>query len=198
MEKITTIKQYLDLAGRTCANLETKELDMLHMNMGIITEVAETLDAIKKHIAYGKPLDVVNIGEELADTAWYVANKSRMFLPEILKEAVWGNDNVFYETLKDYRQDTDLQIESLSDVCNVLAILMPRDTLDEVSENIMDKHIGIPAIVILHEVAEYFKLDFFQLLTNNISKLQVRYPEKFTNENALNRDLSAERVELEK
>ena len=35
-------------------------------------------------------------------------------------------------------------------------------------------------------------------MTNNISKLQVRYPEKYTNEAALNRDLAAERVELEK
>ena len=47
-------------------------------------------------------------------------------------------------------------------------------------------------------ICEVLNIDFWQALTNNISKLQVRYPEKYTNEAALNRDLAAERVELEK
>ena len=47
-------------------------------------------------------------------------------------------------------------------------------------------------------ICEVLNIDFWQALTNNISKLQVRYPEKFTEEAALNRDLAAERVELEK
>lgn len=40
--------------------------------------------------------------------------------------------------------------------------------------------------------------DLRDILDTNITKLQVRYPESFSNEKALNRDLDAERVELEK
>ena len=40
--------------------------------------------------------------------------------------------------------------------------------------------------------------DMEDILETNINKLKVRYPEKFTNEAALNRDLGAERNELEK
>lgn len=40
--------------------------------------------------------------------------------------------------------------------------------------------------------------DLRDILAVNINKLQIRYPEKFTNENALNRNLTIEREELEK
>jgi hypothetical protein len=56
----------------------------------------------------------------------------------------------------------------------------------------------IVQLAVLANIAEFYNLDFFQCLTNNIDKLKVRYPEKFTNEAAQNRDLEAERVELEK
>jgi len=39
--------------------------------------------------------------------------------------------------------------------------------------------------------------DLREILATNISKLESRYPEKFTVEEALNRDLTAERVILE-
>lgn len=41
-------------------------------------------------------------------------------------------------------------------------------------------------------------LDFENLLQNNIDKLRIRFPDKFTQENAINRNLEAERKELEK
>ena len=40
--------------------------------------------------------------------------------------------------------------------------------------------------------------DWGDILENNIEKLKERFPEKFTNEDALNRDLDAERAILEK
>jgi NTP pyrophosphatase (non-canonical NTP hydrolase) len=39
----------------------------------MLTEVGEFADAIKKHVYYGKALDVVNAGEELGDVMWYWA-----------------------------------------------------------------------------------------------------------------------------
>ena len=113
-------KQYQEKAARTLATLATPLMDDVHMIFGMQTESAELADAYKKHIAYGKELDLVNVKEELGDLMWYIAN-----------------------------------------MCN------------------------------LHG------WDMRDLMETNINKLQARYPEKFTNENAMNRDLSKERTILE-
>lgn len=44
----------------------------LHAMLGIVTEAGEFADAIKKTLAYGKPLDEVNLDEECGDLLWYV------------------------------------------------------------------------------------------------------------------------------
>jgi NTP pyrophosphatase (non-canonical NTP hydrolase) len=45
---------------------------VLHASLGLTTETGELVDQVKKHLFYGKELDVVNIKEELGDTLWYV------------------------------------------------------------------------------------------------------------------------------
>lgn len=46
-------------------------LRLLHASLGMATEAAELLDAIKRHIFYGAPLDDINIKEEIGDSDWY-------------------------------------------------------------------------------------------------------------------------------
>jgi NTP pyrophosphatase (non-canonical NTP hydrolase) len=54
--------------------LSTPEMTrLLHAAIGMQTESAELSDALKKHIYYGKPLDKVNLIEELGDQFWYLA-----------------------------------------------------------------------------------------------------------------------------
>jgi len=115
------IKIYQEKAARTLAHLDSSILDDVHMILGLQTETAEISDAYKKHIAYGKELDLVNVKEELGDACWYIAN-----------------------------------------LCN------------------------------LHG------WDLRDILDTNIAKLELRYPEKFTTEKAINRDLESERKILEK
>lgn len=47
--------------------------DAFHAAMGLATEGGEILDAFKKTVFYGKPLDVTNLIEEAGDVLWYVA-----------------------------------------------------------------------------------------------------------------------------
>jgi NTP pyrophosphatase (non-canonical NTP hydrolase) len=110
------IKEYCEKANRTCASLVNNEMDNVHMIFGMATEIGEITDAIKKHIAYGKSIDWINVQEEIGDLMWYIAN-----------------------------------------FC----------------------------------VINDFKLE--EILANNIKKLRIRYPEKFNEYNANNRDLNAER-----
>ena len=46
---------------------------LIHAQMGMQTETAEFTDALKKSLFYDKPLDVVNLKEELGDLMWYMA-----------------------------------------------------------------------------------------------------------------------------
>lgn len=45
---------------------------LLHMAVGISGEAGELLDAVKKHAIYNKPLDLVNVVEELGDIEYYL------------------------------------------------------------------------------------------------------------------------------
>ena len=114
------INDYQLKAARTCAKIDGAIMDNLHMVLGMQTEAAEIADVYKKTIAYKKPLDFVNIKEEIGDIMWYIAN-----------------------------------------LCNMNG------------------------------------WDLREILATNIAKLEARYPEKFTEENALNRNLKTEREILE-
>lgn len=97
-----------------------KAVRLLHVAMGLVTEAGEFTDQLKKHIFYGKPIDEVNLIEELGDSSWY-------------------------------------------------------------------ERIGTDAL----------EIKFLDMLQRNIDKLRARFPEKFTEERAENRNLSREREILE-
>jgi NTP pyrophosphatase (non-canonical NTP hydrolase) len=114
------IKEYVEKARRTCANLSTRQADNIHMALGLTTEAGEFADIFKKNLAYQKPIDWVNAKEEIGDAMWYIAN-----------------------------------------FCSINGF------------------------------------DLEEILATNIAKLEARYPEKFTEENAVSRNLNIERKILE-
>lgn len=54
-------------------NVDKIDPRLLHGVIGLCTESGELLDALKKTLFYNKPLDVVNVKEELGDLLWYIA-----------------------------------------------------------------------------------------------------------------------------
>lgn len=70
-DAIRTESRDFDAIGTRAAN--AGNLRLLHGGIGLATESGEFLDALKKHIFYGKPLDRVNLAEELGDLFWYCA-----------------------------------------------------------------------------------------------------------------------------
>lgn len=58
------------IAGRASAE---GGINLLHASMGLATESGEVVDAIKKHLFYGKPIDRTNLIEEAGDVLWYLA-----------------------------------------------------------------------------------------------------------------------------
>lgn len=166
-----TIQEYQILAKRTCNDLGSLEKNLEHMTLGIISEFGELADAYKKHLAYGKPLDMVNVAEEIADIVWYIANEATFEGVELVNVTDVGYSNSFIYDLK--------------------------EVLSWCSK---DYHVNVKLMRVKSFALSLglSEADFYKALENNIEKLKVRYPEKFTTENALNRDLETERKALEK
>lgn len=51
---------------------DKSNIRLLHAAIGMCTESGEFIDQLKKHIFYGKPLDKVNLKEELGDMLFYI------------------------------------------------------------------------------------------------------------------------------
>ena len=195
MTKISSLEEYRLLAARTLPDLGSLSNNLLHMEAGIAGEfLGEAVDILKKTFAYKKPLDKVHLGEELADTVWYCAGAETInILPEMEvcfdAEAITSVENIKNQSITYIKESARVRSSSVETEClkTILANKMAVDSTNRVA-----------IIGICRGICELLEIDFWQALTNNISKLQVRYPEKFTEEAALNRDLAAERAELEK
>lgn len=54
------------------ASLTPGKCDLLHGAIGVAGEAGEFLDAVKKHVIYGQPLNLENAIEELGDIEFYL------------------------------------------------------------------------------------------------------------------------------
>ena len=187
------LQQYQESAKRTCpVNLTgladyksdyykplVDKLNFSHMVMGMTSELSELQDAIEKK-------DKVNVGEELTDIMWYFAN---------------------YCTFRNFRLDECFRVKDESYLKNKNLIWMISEITDyskkyQAYNKEIDRDRELNLLVGLAYMLdrEYYKhdLSIANCMQNNIDKLNVRYPEKFTEENAINRNLENERKELEK
>ena len=198
MTKISSLEEYRLLAARTLPDLGGRNNNLLHMEAGIAGEfLGEAVDILKKTFAYKKPLDKVHLGEELADTVWYCAGAETIYkLPEMEvcfdKISLETIEIVKNQTITYVKESVESRNSSIETECLGL-ILANKGAVDSTNRGAILAIVGI-----CMGICEVLEIDFWQTLTNNISKLQVRYPEKFTEEAALNRDLVAERIGLEK
>ena len=117
-------EQYLEQSARTVSNdyeaikgrlVDEDLIDLLHAGIGLATEAGEFLDAIKKHIFYGKKLDTVNLAEEGGDTLWYLALAFRKLKTTFDKEMQVNIDKLvarYPEKFTEYlAENRDLELE---------------------------------------------------------------------------------------
>ena len=67
------VKTESEVTPELIARMSDKSnIRLLHAGIGMCTEAGEFIDQLKKHIFYGKPLDRVNLKEELGDLLYYI------------------------------------------------------------------------------------------------------------------------------
>lgn len=179
-EPLTNLKDFQYYALATMPDLGSKANNIIHMNMGIATEIGELLDVYKKKFAYGKELDLVNISEEWADVMWYIACLHHIKGNKCEIESSYGTFSM-HKTYMNYSIEDMLSIFSYKNYVRVC--------MTEWSEN-----------QFMHfwwYIGDRLEINKFQALTNNINKLHFRYKGKFDTYLALNRTLNTERKILE-
>lgn len=72
-QKLAVVTENRDFEKIRTRITAERAIRLLHGGIGLATESGEFLDALKKHIFYGKPIDVANLGEEMGDLFWYIA-----------------------------------------------------------------------------------------------------------------------------
>ena len=178
-----TLKEYQKLSTRTCNDLGSLESNLSHMVLGIISEREEFLYAMENR-------DFVNAKEEIADKMFYIANYCTFRGFDL--EEVCGNVNIPPKGLSEFEAVNawDIYSSKLADyVKKFMAYPKPLD------ENLEKE--ALKAIVWSFTL-EDIDFDFDIDLQKNIDKLKVRYPQKFSTDSSLNRDLDKELEILEK
>ncbi len=176
--------------------IQAREHDVAHAIMGLCTESAELLDVLKKNHAYGKPIDFVNFREEIGDALWYV--------PLICRGLGWrlaslvGTNSIkeFTEAWAPFNRHTTinaLTFALMKESAGLIGIEVTRLGAFKENYELLVRDI----ICLLSELAYAAGSSLETCATVNIQKLQARYPEKFTSDAALNRDLVKERAVLE-
>lgn len=168
------LAEYQVQAKRTCPSLGSEKLDHTHMRLGMITEIAEIADIFKKHIAYKKPIDFVHLKEEIGDVFWYIVNMATFEKEELIVNYSGGTYISTEDEKWEYVLEDFLVGLYYNEDCNTTRIMRMID------------------------FCKAWNINFEECLDLNIAKLKVRFPDKFTEENALNRDLASERKQLEK
>lgn len=174
-------KQYIEQAMRTKSDItaQNPELnsDAVHAVMGMVDELVEFDNAIDKK-------DDVNIIEETGDFAWFCALFENATGEKIVPLTL-GNfvpfdimGQMMSAAKKVFAYGKEGQLPVIAQGAGALLAMMLM-----VVKNLKGLETPDEALQLVQEL--------------NIKKLQKRFPEKFTQENASNRDLEAERKTLE-
>jgi NTP pyrophosphatase (non-canonical NTP hydrolase) len=190
-------KEYVPLAMRTCKSFPTAD-HINHMCLGIVGEMGELVDQIKKAYVYGKAIDQVNIIEEVGDVAYYTAGLVQCF-PAL---ADWLDSDelkqsINYEKLEVARENITrtilLNAMSAANLAVDLTMFADNDNLQDTDAEEVAKTLGTA----LFATAVLLEVDLSQACEVNIAKLAKRYGDKYSDYAAINRDIDAERAVLE-
>jgi NTP pyrophosphatase (non-canonical NTP hydrolase) len=174
---------YQEQAKRTCPDLGSEKLNLAHMVLGLCSEEEEYVKACFME-------DLINMGEEQADKMWYIANYCT-FRNFNLQNLYNTRNTYSFEEWEEMGDSDFVRLSQLQDI--VKKNLAYNKPLNEKEEKRIIR--GMLQSIIVD--CEWDAVDLFESLRRNIEKLKVRFPEKFTEENALNRNLEAERKVLE-
>ncbi len=191
------LKEYQKLAVRTESTPDEIRLNpkMLVDVLYVFNAAGRMLDQMKKHAFYGKPYDIANFTSDYAqiETAMYDLQLARIngTSEEMGEEKVEAIDTRLFHAI------IGIATES-TELCEALYSTLTGGEIDLVNLREENGDINWYQAIFYDAMEELgFEGSWEGDLETNIAKLKARYPDKFTNENAINRDVETERKILE-
>lgn len=171
------IKDYVPKVRGLINRLNTVEDDHLHMAMGMVGEIGEVVDILKKSFAYGKPLDKLKVLEELGDFTFYTVGLANML----------GEGFEDFE-VEDWGLRTSMALGTLVFSSGTVLMVVSEGEAAELRGEVMRE-----ALCVVHTLALDFGSSLDEIMDLNIKKLEARYPGlRFDVDRANNRDVEAE------
>jgi NTP pyrophosphatase (non-canonical NTP hydrolase) len=171
---------------------------LFHSIAGISTEVGEIQKAL-----YQVNIDKVNVMEEIGDVFWYLAILSDELNTVEYKQLLMNQvvSKVNYSSSKRRNEDIlfDISQTSFDLLDHSRKVMFYGKSLDLVFVISKAEYIIENLIELANNISEpnNIKVLMRLILSANLSKLKLRYPNKFSTFNAEVRDLDSERLKLE-
>lgn len=189
MSKLNSFNEFQPLALRTESHIPAVKTNLRLLTALLVANVAitEILDGVKKQVFYGNSKKLFEgTAEQIATLDKVLEIIKEDLAPDSLEQVVDINPRVFHGLLGIITEAGELSDALLNGITGggVDAVNIQEEATGDIGwyQAILNDELG---------------LDQYQGLTNVINKLKVRYPDKFSNELAANRNLDAERKELE-
>lgn len=170
-------KSYQPLALRTAKMFNEPQRDLRHAALGLITEVGEYASEVKRIEVYGRtrtPEMVKHMCEELGDAMWYIPLALFALgvdtLPECTEDQFVFGDNV---------GEADLTL-ALSCFSKSAAIACLNRSIDGNTVWGIVNELAAFVWLIDHKIAPELGTTGDALRFDNIKKLQLRFPEAYT------------------
>lgn len=175
---------YIEHAIRTESVISLSDINIntriLHGCLGICTESIELL-------ANKATRDRSNYEEELSDICWYLAIiHDELKLPFEINYEFFISDTIILKDIDPYIENLIINSSELIDLVK-RQIYYKKEFSNDVIKNIMKR-----IIISINMICHILDFDIDQILVKNIEKLKKRYPDKFTEFNAINRDITNE------
>lgn len=179
--------QYVTDAIRTESKIDeivVNEL-LLTSTIQVLIAMGNILDQIKKHAFYKKPYDLGALRTHME-----VAYESMVTLGTLHDAEILNDERTIPVDTRIFHSVVGIATES-TELLEAMDLYDPNldytNLLEEFGDIDWYKAIGVDTI----------GGDWEDILTKNIAKLKARFPDKFTSEDAIHRDLSTERKILD-
>ena len=179
--------QYVTDAIRTESKIDEVVVNelLLTSTIQILIAMGNVLDQIKKHTFYKKPYDLGAMYTHLA-----FAKESMITLDTLTDVEILNDERPIAVDTRIFHSVVGIATES-TELLEAMDLYDPdldyTNLLEEFGDIDWYKAIGVDTI----------GGDWEDILTKNIAKLKARFPDKFTSEDAINRDLDTEREILD-
>ena len=188
MEKsIKSFAEYTLLASATdnpaCMDKER------HYLLGISSELGEMCSCLKKFVGYNRPLDIVNLGEEMGDILWFVSQLVQLKYPD-------GPISKIIFEKKEKPENINRENTLFEGIMTLNLIFSTIIWSEKEEKNYQHELYNI--INVLSAIGQLYGLQLADLAWINIQKLAVRFPEKFDSQREMMRDLGLEYQTLSK